>query len=70
MQYIWDKYFQKVYYLKKDIDINKIILKEDEVEYVKWLDIKTINNLIESKQFREGNIQGYKYIIDNYKNRN
>lgn len=64
--YIIDHYFQKVYYLKKDIDISDIIIQEDEVEYVKWLDKETINKLIENKEFREGNIEGYQYIINNY----
>lgn len=63
--YICDKYLQKVYYLKKDIDINDITIQEDEVEYVEWLDKETINKLIENKEFREGNIQGYQYIINN-----
>lgn len=63
--YIRDYYVQKVYYLKKDIDIKDITIQEDEVEYVKWLDKKTINGLIESKKFREGNIEGYKFIINN-----
>ena len=67
--YVRDYYIQKVYYLKKDIDIdiNDITIQEDEVEYVKWLDKKTINELIKNKQFREGNIEGYQYIINNYK---
>lgn len=33
--YVRDYYIQKVYYLKKDIDINDITIQEDEVEYVK-----------------------------------
>lgn len=65
--YVRDYYIQKVYYLKKDIDINDITIQEEEVEYVKWLDKKTINELIENKEFREGNIEGYQYIINNYR---
>ena len=53
--------------MKKDIDIQDITIKEDEVEYVKWLNKETINKLIENKEFREGNIEGYQYIINNYK---
>lgn len=63
--YIGEFCIQKVYYLKKDIDINNVILQDDEVEYVKWLNRETINELIKSKKFRESNIKGYKYIIDN-----
>lgn len=62
--YIWDKYIQKVYYLKKDIDIKDITIQEDEVEYVKWLSKDAISELITNNEFREGNIEGYKYIIN------
>ena len=62
--YIWDKYYQKVYYLKKDININDITIQEDEVEYVKWLTQEEIDELINNNEFRAGNIEGYKYIIN------
>ena len=63
--YIREYYVQKVYYLKKDIDKNDITIQEDEVEYVEWLSKEKINELIENNEFREGNIEGYKYIIEN-----
>ena len=66
--YIREKYIQKVYYMKKDIDINDIIIQEDEVEYVKWLSKNKINELITNNEFREGNIEGYKYILSLDKN--
>lgn len=59
--------FQDAYYLKKDIDINKLKLLEEEVEYVKWLSIDEINKLIENNEFREGNIESFKYLINKYK---
>ena len=55
--------FQDTYYLKKDIDINDLILQENEVEYVLWLSKEEIRKLIENKQFREGNIIPFKYLI-------
>ena len=66
--YIRDYYIQKVFYLKKDIDIKDITIQKSEVEYVKWLDNKTIEKLIENKEFREGNIEGYRFIIDKRRN--
>lgn len=63
--YIREYYIQKVYYLKKDIDIKDITIQEEEVEYVEWLNKETIDKLIENKEFREGNIEGYRYIINN-----
>ena len=63
--YIREKYIQKVYYLKKDIDINDITIQKDEVEYVKWIDQETINTLINNNKFRLSNIPGYQHIIKN-----
>ena len=60
--YIYEYYYQKVFYLKKDIDIN-IIKVNNEVNYVEWLSIDKINELINNNKFREGNIEGYKYIL-------
>ena len=57
--------FQRTYYLKKDIDIKDIILQEDEVENVYWLSIDEINTLIEKGEFRKGNIESFKHIIEN-----
>lgn len=62
--YIREKVIQKVYYLKKDINIENITTQEDEVEFVKWLSKEEIDNLIKNKEFRESNIPGYKYIIE------
>ena len=61
--YIRDCYIQKVYYLKKDIDINDIKIQEDEVDYIEWLSKEKINELIKNNEFRESNIEAYKYII-------
>lgn len=55
--------FLDVYYLKKDIDINELTLQKEEVEYVKWLSVEEINNLIEKEEFRKSNIESFKYII-------
>ena len=66
--YIREYYIQKVYYLKKDINNNDITIQEDEVEYVQWISQEKINKLIKNSEFREGNIEGYKYIINNIKN--
>ena len=62
--YIHGPYYLKTYYLKKDIDLNDIKIKEDEVESVNWLSKEEIDRLIDNKVFREGNIKGYKYITN------
>ena len=54
---------QDAYYLKKDINIKNIRLQEDEVEFVKWLRIDEIKELINNNEFRKGNINAFNYII-------
>jgi len=58
--------FQSAYYVKKDINIDDIIVQEEEVEYVKWLSIDEINELINKDEFRRGNIESFKYLIEKY----
>ena len=59
-----NRVYQDVYYLKKDIDINEIILQEEEVEYVKWLTKEEINELIEKEEFRKSNIGAFKSLTE------
>ena len=64
--YIGERVIQKVYYLKKDIDIKDITIQKEEVEYVKWCTKEEINKLILNDEFRKGNIEPYQYIVNNY----
>ena len=64
---IFGPYVQKVYYLKKDIDMKDIIIKEDEVDYVKWMSIDEINRLIDNNEYRNGNIEGFRKVLDTLK---
>lgn len=66
--YIRERFVQKVYYIKKDIDIEDISIQESEVDYVKWLTKDEINFLIKNNKFRESHIEGYNYIVDNIHN--
>ncbi|MBE6139757.1 MAG: NUDIX domain-containing protein [Firmicutes bacterium] len=59
--------FQSTYYLKKDININELVLQKDEVEFVKWLSIDEIKELIESNEFRKGNILAFKNLLEKEK---
>lgn len=63
--YIRDYYIQKVYYVKKDIDIKNIKVQESEVDFVEWLSVDKINELINNNCFREGNIEAFNYIVNN-----
>lgn len=62
--------FQDVYYIKKNIDIDNLKLQKSEVEYVKWLSIDEIYQLIKNKEFREGNIVSFEYLIKEYRGKN
>lgn len=56
--------FQDTYYLEKNIDINDIKIQEEEVEYVKWLSIDEIKELIKKGEFREGNIIPFLNLLE------
>ncbi len=62
----FNHYYERVYYLKKDIDINELTLKKDEVEYVKWFSINEILDLIKENKFRDGNIEGFMNVLSKY----
>ncbi len=53
-----------IYYLKKDIDLNNIVLQEEEVESVNWLSIDEINKLISEDKLRKGNIEPFKEVLE------
>lgn len=56
--------FLDVYYMKKDIKINDMKLQKEEVEYVKWLSIDEIKELIKEDKFRKGNITPFLELIE------
>ncbi len=53
----------ETYHLYKDIDINKLTLQKEEVEYVKWFTEEEIRDLIKEKKFRESNIKPFEHFI-------
>lgn len=62
--YIEEDYIQKIYYLRKDIDIYDVTIQESEVQYVEWINRKQIEELICNNEFRESNIKGYRDVIN------
>ena len=60
--YFIEHFYLKTYYLKKDVSIEDINIKEDEVEFVKWMSIEEIDSLIKAGKFRTGNIEGFNAI--------
>lgn len=43
---LYDKPIRFMYYLKKDIDIKDIVVQEEEVEFVKYMNVSEINEII------------------------
>ncbi len=58
-----------LYYLKKDIDINKCVIDKNEVEFVKYMSVNEINNLIEERLFLESHAICFNKILE-YKEKN
>ena len=44
---LYDKPIRFMYYLKKDIDIKDIVVQEEEVEFVKYMNINEIKEIID-----------------------
>lgn len=56
--------FMDVYYLEKNINIEDIKVQEEEVEFVKWLSIEEIKELIKKGEFRKGNINAFEKVLE------
>ena len=56
--------FQDTYYLEKNINIEDLKIQEEEVEFVKWLSIGEIKELINKGEFREGNILAFQNLLE------
>ena len=53
-----------LYYLKKDIDIDKCTIDKEEVKYIKYMSENEINNLIEEKLFLESHAFCFNKILE------
>ena len=64
--YKYESAFKDVFYIRKDIDINELVYKEDEVEYVRYLTKEEIMDLINNAgNIRKTNIDAFLDIIEN-----
>lgn len=64
---LYDAPLRYMFYLKKDIDLKEIIIQESEVEFVKYMTIDEINNLINNNQYTKSHAIIFKKILE-YKN--
>lgn len=55
--------FVDVYYVKKDIDINQVVVQESEVEKVKWATMEEIDFMIDNGKFQKTHSLAYKECI-------
>ena len=55
--------FVDIYYLKKDIDIQEIVIQEEEVEKVKWATSSEIEQLIQEGKFQKTHKLVYEEIL-------
>lgn len=55
--------FVDIYYLKEDIDINKIRIQKEEVSAVKWATINDIEKMIEEGEFSESHREFFEDCI-------
>ena len=62
-KYTYNQCIQEVYFIRKDIDINKLIYQEDEVSFAIWLSIEEIKKIIASNNFRIKNIIPFLELI-------
>ena len=53
-----------IYYCKKNIDINKLKIQEEEVESLQWMSIHEINELISENKFRKSNIIPFEKVLE------
>ena len=61
--------FFDIYYLKKDIDINDLILQKEEVEFVEWCSTEKINQLAKDGLFLKNHLEEFYRLINIFKER-
>lgn len=64
-----EQVFFDIYYLKKDFDINALILQKEEVESVEWCSIGRIKQLISDGSFLGNHAEEVYRMIDIFKER-
>lgn len=55
--------FVDLYYCRKDVDINDIVVQEEEVETVTWASKDEIEKLIKNNNFSKSHEEFYRYCL-------
>ena len=66
---IFDFPIRFFFYLKKDINLDEIIIQKEEVESVSYMSIEEINNIINNNLMNQGHAKIFKKILE-YKKMN
>ena len=56
-----------IFYLKKDIDINDIILQKEEVDNISYMSIDKIRNIINNDLMNKGHAKAFEYVLERIK---
>ena len=64
---LYDRPLRYMFYLKKDINIVDVVTQKEEVDFVKYMNVDEINQLIENKLITESHGIIFKKILE-YKN--
>ena len=56
--------FFDLYYVKKDFDLNSLILQKEEVESVCWLSIDEINSLMNEDKFFKNHYEEFEILLN------
>ena len=62
--YKYETAFKDVYYIEKDLDLNKFVYAQDEVETSRYFSIDEIKKLINDGLFRKTNIDAFLDLIE------
>lgn len=52
-----------MYYMKKDININSLILQKEEVEEAKWCTLEQIDKMIKENELYKNHIEAFDVVI-------
>ena len=64
---LYDKPIRFLFYLKKNIPIDKIVVQKEEVEYVEYMNTSKINELIETNQMLKSHGIMFKELMERRK---
>lgn len=64
-----EQVFFDIYYMKKDLDIQDLVLQESEVDFVDWYPMKKVKELITDGLFLDSHAEEVYRLIDIFKKR-